>query len=241
MSITLSLTESQAFTALRSFLLAVLPSGIEVLRSQVNQVPEPQGPDFVMMTALSRERLETNVSAYSDVAFTGSIAGNTLTVTAMQMGGIAVGAQLLGNNLAANTTVTALGTGTGGDGTYTVSPSQTVVSQTIAAGTQTILQPTQLTVQVDVYGPNSADNAQIITTLVRDGYAVDQFATSGYDVMPLYASEARQSPLINAESQFEARWTFSIVMQVNPTITVPQQFADQLQATLTEVQAQYPA
>jgi hypothetical protein len=241
MSITLSLTETQAFTALRSFLLAILPAAVEVFRSQGNQVPMPAGSDFVAMTPTLRERIETNVDSYSDVAFTGSIAGNALTVTAVQLGTIAVGAQLLGNNLVPNTVITALGTGTGGVGTYTVSPSQTVASQTIAAGTQTLLQPTQLTVQLDVYGPNSADNAQIITTLFRDGYAVDQFAASGFDVTPLYAGEAKQAPFINAEAAFEDRWTFSVVLQMNPAVTVPQQFAAQLEAGLIDVQAQYPA
>lgn len=241
MSITLSITESNALTALRSFLLAILPAGIEVLRSQGNQVPEPQGPDFVMMTPLLKERLETNVDAFDDVAFTGSIAGSTLSVTAMQIGEIAVGAQLLGSNISPNTLITALGTGTGGIGTYTVGVSQTVSSQTIAAGTQTLLQPTQLSVQIDVYGPNSSDNSQIITTVFRDEYAVDQFSTYGYDVTPLYASDAKQTPFISGEAQYEERWTLTAVMQMNPVVTVPQQFASQLEASLRDVQAKYPA
>jgi hypothetical protein len=241
MSAILSLTEVQTLTTLRSFLLSVLPSGVEVVRGQDNRVPEPAGTNYVMMTPLMRERLETNVDAYSDVAFTGSIAAATLTVTAVSLGAIAVGAQLLGNNLAANTVVTALGTGTGGIGTYTVSPSQTVASQIMAAGTQALLQPTKVTVQLDVHGPASADNVQIITTLFRDEYAVDQFTTSNFDVTPLYAGEPHQIPFLNAEQQIEERWTVDVVMQANPIITVPQQFASQLEAILTDVQAQYPA
>ena len=162
MSVALSFTESQTFAALRSFLLSILPAGIEVVRGQDNRVPEPEGSDFVVMTPILRERLETNVDTYSDTAFIGSISGATLTVTSVSLGAIAAGAQLLGNNLAGNTVVTALGTGAGGIGTYTVSPSQAVASQVIAAGTQMLLQPTKVTIQLDVHGPNSGDNTQII-------------------------------------------------------------------------------
>jgi hypothetical protein len=241
MSVALSLTEAQIFTALRSFLLSVLPAGIEVIKAQDNRVPEPAGANFVTMTPILRERLETNVDTYSDTAFTGSIAGSTLTVTNISLGAITAGAQLLGNNLAANTVVTALGTGTGGVGTYTVSPSQTLASQTIAAGVEYLLQPIKFTAQLDVHGPASADNTQIITTLFRDDYAVEQFASSGFDVTPLYHSEPHQMPFENGEQQIEGRWVVDVVMQCNPVVTVPQQFASALTAELIDVDVQYPA
>jgi hypothetical protein len=46
----------------------------------------------------------------------------------MLSGTIAVGQALFGDGIAQNTVITALGTGTGGIGTYTVSDSQTVAS-----------------------------------------------------------------------------------------------------------------
>lgn len=61
----------------------------------------------------------------SSASFTGSIATGTLTASSV-LGTIAVGQSLVGQGIAAGTTITALGTGTGGPGTYTVSPSQTV-------------------------------------------------------------------------------------------------------------------
>jgi hypothetical protein len=242
MSVTLNLTESNIFTAVRAYLLTVLPAGMEVVDGQDNRVPEPAGTDFVTMTPILRERLETNVDAYQDVAFTASIDGDTMTVTDVSVGSIAVGAQLLGNNLAANSVVTAFGTGTGGDGTYTVSPAQNVASQVIAAGTSTLLQPVTVTIQLDVHGPCSADNTQIITTTWRDQYAVDQLAlaNSGYDLAPLYHSEPRQMPFENGEQQIEERWTFDLVLQANPIVTVPLQFASQLEANLVDVSATYP-
>lgn len=62
---------------------------------------------------------------------TGSISGTTLTVTAVSSGTLAIGQQLSGTNVLANTFIEALGTGTGGTGTYTVSPTQTVASTAI--------------------------------------------------------------------------------------------------------------
>ena len=70
-------------------------------------------------------------TAYASV-FTGSISGTTLTVTGTPTGTIAVGQYLSGANVTAGTYITALGTGTGGAGTYTVSTSQTAASATIS-------------------------------------------------------------------------------------------------------------
>lgn len=67
----------------------------------------------------------------SDAVFTGEIAGTTLTVTAVTSGTVSVGMVLSGSGVTGNTTVIADGTGSGGVGTYTVSPSQTAPSTTI--------------------------------------------------------------------------------------------------------------
>ena len=61
-------------------------------------------------------------------AVTGSIAGTVLTVTAVTSGTLAVGQPVSGAGVTAGTYISALGTGTGGVGTYTVSVSQTVAS-----------------------------------------------------------------------------------------------------------------
>jgi hypothetical protein len=63
----------------------------------------------------------------------GAISGTTLTVNALLTGQLEVGSVIIGTGIAANTTITALGTGTGGAGTYTVSVSQTVSLTTITA------------------------------------------------------------------------------------------------------------
>ncbi len=82
--------------------------------------------------------IEISNSISEVVICTGDIAGNTLTVTAVSAGTLAVGQRLFGSSFGAiefNTIITALGTGSGGTGTYTVNNSQTVGSATIYAFT----------------------------------------------------------------------------------------------------------
>jgi hypothetical protein len=64
--------------------------------------------------------------------FTGSITGTMLTVTDITSGTLAVLDVISGAGIAPGTTIEGLGSGTGGTGTYTVSPSQTVPSGTIS-------------------------------------------------------------------------------------------------------------
>ena len=67
----------------------------------------------------------------SSFTFTGSISGITLTVTAVTGTPLAVGQKIGGNGISSGTQITALGTGSGGTGTYTVNNSQTVSSATL--------------------------------------------------------------------------------------------------------------
>jgi hypothetical protein len=60
--------------------------------------------------------------------FTGEVSGTTLNVTQVKSGTLAVGQQLFGPGVTAQTVITALGTGTGGTGTYTINNSQTITS-----------------------------------------------------------------------------------------------------------------
>ena len=72
------------------------------------------------------------------LAFTASISGTTMTVTAApSVTAIYLGQTISGTEVAAGTTVTAFGTGTGGTGTYTLSVSQTVSSRAMVASDTT--------------------------------------------------------------------------------------------------------
>ncbi len=95
----------------------------------------------------------------TSVTFTGSISGTTLTVSAVSSGTLAIGQLVTGTGVSASppgssaTYITALGTGTGGVGTYTVSVSQTVSSTTMFAFSGT--------------GWGAASNTQVAGTRLR--------------------------------------------------------------------------
>jgi len=229
-----SVTEGDVYQSLKGFLATILPPGIPILRTQINRVASPAG-DFVMMTPLLRTRLATNIDATIDIAMTGQIDGPTLTVDSITGGALAIGSMLFGTAtqpLAANTRVTAFDTGTGGAGTYTVSPEQTFASDHLYAGVTTSIAPTQLTVQIDIYGEHSADYAQIITTLLRDEFGTHYFDGLGLPIQTLYANDARQMVFLDAETQFEHRWIVEAVLQANIEVDSPMQFADEVVVTI---------
>lgn len=237
--ISLNITESQIFTILGNFIASILPANVEVFRAQTNRVPEPAGTDFVEMTPMFQGRLAMNIDGYATALFTGSISGNTLLIIAVDHGVLQVGSTIFCAGIAYGTSITALGTGTGGIGTYTINNAQSISTTAIQAGVKTIEQFTQVTVQLDVHGPASADNSQIISTLFRDEYALRNFIeqsgigqfqigitqVGGCDIAPLYTSDPRQVPFVNGEQQVEERWIVDSVMEVNSIVTVPQQFA----------------
>lgn len=72
-------------------------------------------------------------SYYTNAIFTGSISGSTLTVSAMTVGTLAVGQVISSPNISTGTTITALGSGTGTTGTYTVNLPQTVPSTVMSS------------------------------------------------------------------------------------------------------------
>lgn len=76
--------------------------------------------------ALTKDRLATGRKV-QEASFTASQSGNTMTVTAVASGTLAVG-QAIQAGGSTSATITALGTGTGGTGTYTLSNSATVNS-----------------------------------------------------------------------------------------------------------------
>jgi len=69
-------------------------------------------------------------------SFTATISTTTLTVNASPTptGYITIGQRVVGSGVTAGTYITALGTGTGANGTYTISVSQTVGSATAMTG-----------------------------------------------------------------------------------------------------------
>jgi hypothetical protein len=73
-------------------------------------------------------RYTWRISTVTAAVFTGSTSGTTLTVSSVKSGTIAVGQNLFAVGALQETVITALGTGSGGAGTYTIGRSQTIAS-----------------------------------------------------------------------------------------------------------------
>lgn len=70
----------------------------------------------------------------------GVISGTILSVDSATSGALYVGSEISGTNVTAGTTISAFASGTGGIGTYVVSPSQTAISGAITT-TVTVTVP----------------------------------------------------------------------------------------------------
>lgn len=239
--ISIAPTQSNALSALRSFLLNVLPSGVEVIAAIANRVPEPKSSTFVLMTATRYQRIETNIDSSNDVRYTGSIAANVMTVTNVNFGVIEAGAAVFGVGVDTATTIVNQTGGTpGGIGTYTVSVPQSISIRVLASGSNLIQLNSQMTVQLDFHSVDNsaADLANTVSAALRDPYGVNFFAgltppLNG--IAPLYADDPRQMPFINENNQAEWRWILEANFQINQVISVPQQYADSIEVTLVEL------
>ena len=84
-------------------------------------------------TAWSDSSLREYPQALTSTYFTGAVSGTTLTVSALSAGVLQVGTVIEGTGVATGTKITALGTGAGGTGTYTLNISQLVVQTSMTA------------------------------------------------------------------------------------------------------------
>lgn len=175
MAATVSITETQALTVLRSFILSVVDlDGDHVIRGLTNRVAMPSG-DFIEITPILSAPLATTVQDYDRTA-----------------------------------------------------------------GTSLFERDTQFSVQIDCYGSAALDRATLLSILFRSDYACRAFSASGFDMQPLYAGEPRQMPFVTGESQYMERWVFDAVIQMNPVVSAPQDFATSLNVDLLNVDVNYP-
>ncbi|OWY32860.1 hypothetical protein [Herbaspirillum aquaticum] len=112
----------------------VNPTNANVLYSLANGFNSDGSPldiNFISTQSFNVTGLTGRTGAGAN--FTGSISGNTLTVSAVASGTLAIGQSVHGPGVMPNTSITALGTGTGGTGTYTLNRNQNVSSNTMAS------------------------------------------------------------------------------------------------------------
>lgn len=77
--------------------------------------------------------VKINSTGSPKAVFAAFISGTVMTVTAISLGVIAVGQTINGTGIATNVTITSLGSGSGGTGTYNLSLPQTVATEQIVS------------------------------------------------------------------------------------------------------------
>jgi len=165
------MTDVQTFAALRAVLLTIVGPDADVLRGEVNRVPEPAGENFVIMSPRNRARLGKGVETWE-----------------------------------------------GAD----------------PAGVD-VETPTQITVQLDVHGPLSADLTASIVATLNSSWAAEAFAAQDPEVLaPLYTDDAQFLPFVNGEQQTEWRYVIGSHFEAKPVLSTPAQFADTLAVTITQ-------
>lgn len=102
---------------------------------------------------------------------------------------------------------------------------QPPVDPDVDDGTATIYGPSRIDVQIDFYGAQAGEFCKTAKTAFRSHWGFAHFPAG---IKPLYTSDGMQTPLLTGEQQYESRWTLTASMQYNPTVTVPQQFAEEI-------------
>jgi len=114
----------------------------------------------------------------STTSFTASISGTTMTVSAVASGSIQLGQQISGLGVTSGTIVTGFGTGSGGAGTYIVSPSQTVSSTTFTViGTPSVFSGS-VAIGTTTTGTTYSTYTKTSTKVTVNGTGFSGFAAS---------------------------------------------------------------
>jgi len=154
-----SITIDQVIDILADFVTPFIPAGAEIVRAQVNRVPQP-GVPCVVLTELLTNALQMAWETH--------------------------------------------------DG---------------AAQTTEINEPTRIDIQVDFYDAQASEYCKAFKSAFRSAWGFDQFPAY---LKPLYSGDGIQSPMITGEQQWGNRWTITVSLQYNPSVTVPQQSAQAL-------------
>jgi hypothetical protein len=178
---TVSASQTVASTTITAGSLTVAGSSVAtaLTATAVGQVPfSTNGTSFTPTAKIVQGTAITTTTT----SFTGATSGASTTLTASSVTGtIQVGQVIAGTNITAGTTITALGTGTGGAGTYTISPASTgTVSGTITVvGVDFLSIPSwvkRVTVMLSGVSTSGSSNLQI---QLGTG-ATPTYTTSGY-------------------------------------------------------------
>lgn len=93
----------------------------------------------------------------------------------------------------------------------------------------------QADIQVDIYGQGAGDRAIALETTFSSSHAYDKIKAIEPRLAPLYSSTAIQAPMIDAESQWQERYTLTLSLQAHITVSFPQDYFDKAEFTTEQV------
>lgn len=111
---------------------------------------------------------------------------------------------------------------------FTIDIETSTVFYDSVADTSSIKAPKKIDIQIDYYGPLASEYCAAVQAVFRTPYAFEAFPSW---IKPLYLDDGRQNPFISAEQNWVSRWTTTAHLQYNPSVIVPQQFADTVTVT----------
>lgn len=110
----------------------------------------------------------------------------------------------------------------------------------VGQGSELTQRSNQWRCQLDFYGNSAQEMAAIVGTMIRSEYSTNWFRQSNMPVTPLYAGEPHQTTMINAEQQYESRWTLDFIAQFNAVIATPLDFMDSIQVGIVAADLKFP-
>ncbi|WP_257996923.1 phage neck terminator protein [Citrobacter braakii] len=93
----------------------------------------------------------------------------------------------------------------------------------------------QADIQVDIYGDGAGDRAIALETTFTSGYGYDVIKAIDARLAPLYSSPAIQAPMIDAEIQWQERYTLTLSLQAHITVSFPQDYFDKAEISTQQV------
>lgn len=241
-------------TALRAFLLAVLPPETPVLLARQNRMAAPNGP-FALMTMLLHQRIATSATRYTATSRI-ILHQQDVTVQVSLFGpGAADNTQVLGalfqNGWAAEF-FTAFARNPPSPGS--VIPGPACVSpfpppppaccpatQSVAPSATPSAVPPAFVMQASA-PPIGASSSQSSCQSSYQSAGCSSAPSAGQSVSgsppriaPLYAGPARQIPFVNGERQYEEQWQIDLHLQASFVLTLPQPMASAARLVLADV------
>ena len=191
-----------------------------LIAASANNIAATQAPTNGTPLVLTGTTAAIGATAAS---FTGTISTTTLTVASVSFGFLAVGQTVIGAGVTSGSVITALGTGTGGTGTYTLSQSSTVataVSMYSGATTATLDSARRVLVTP---GSDAGARTMVIKGTNSDFQPISETVTLVSGASTAVAT-LQDFLTVTSATPVGAAWSANVIVGTNTTGSTPWKF-----------------